>query len=68
MSESVLGTRVLVPIFELASCAKINLSVIKNHRYSNHVCPICEELVPDLLEHAIEIGDRLHGWLIIMES
>ena len=68
MSGAVLGTRVLVPMFELTSCAKINLSVIKNRRYSNYVCPICEELVPDLLEHAEEIGDFLHSWLTIMES
>jgi len=47
---------------------KINFSVIKNHRYPNYICPICEQLVPDLIEHAIEIGDDLHRWLTIMES
>ena len=65
-----MGRRVTVPLFDLSSNPKLNLSALKSRRFSliPIICPICGARVDDLLVHAEGIGDHLHGWLVIMES
>ena len=68
MTDRVMGRRVTVPMFDISSNPSISLSAIKNRHFISTICPICGARVFDLLAHAKEVEDHLHGWLIIMES
>ncbi len=67
-ATAVVGRRVTVPLFELASNPTVELSKLKTRRFRDSFCPLCLTRHTDLQVHIESMGDDLHAVLDVQES